>query len=55
MTITNHFLISISLLTFLDAPNSIGAGNRADNGTVTISGTVTGNITESPYIYEPGK
>jgi hypothetical protein len=55
MTITNHFLISISLLTFLDAPNSIGAGNRADSGTVTIGGTVTGNITESPYIYEPGK
>ena len=55
MTITNHFLISISLLTFLNAPNSIGASKRAENGTVTIGGVVTGNITESPYIYEPGK
>ena len=35
------------------APNSIGAGNAGTCGTVTIGGVVTGNITESPYTYQP--
>lgn len=36
------------------APNSIGAGNGSGScGTVTIGGTVTGNISTSPYTYEP--
>ena len=33
------------------APNSIGAGKEAKNGTVTIGGEETGNITISPYTY----
>ena len=36
--------------------NSIGKGGGTSScGTVTIGGQVTGNITESPYTYEPGK
>ena len=35
-----------------ESPNSIGAGNKGGTcGTVTIGGVVTGNITESPYVY----
>ena len=34
-----------------DAPNSIGAGSDGTCGTVTIGGVVTGNITDSPYVY----
>ena len=33
------------------APNSIGAGKEAKNGTVTIGGAVVDPITVSPYIY----
>ena len=36
-----------------DTPNSIGAGYQGTCGTVTIGGNVTGNITESPYTYQP--
>ena len=36
------------------APYSIGAGASGSCGTVTIEGTVTGNITASPYTYTPG-
>ena len=36
-----------------DAPNSIGAGQYASCGTVTIGGVVTGSITDSPYTYQP--
>ena len=35
------------------APNSIGAGNAGTCGKVTIGGVETGNITESPYTYQP--
>ena len=35
------------------APNSIGAGNVGTCGKVTIGGAETGNITESPYTYQP--
>ena len=39
-----------------NAPNSIGAAEGGTCGTVTIGGVVTGNISESPYIYpEPPK
>ena len=54
VTITNG-VTKVTAIKGSEAPNSIGASKRADNGTVTIGGTVTGNITESPYIYEPGK
>ena len=33
------------------APNSIGAGYAGTCGMVTVGGVVTGNITESPYMY----
>ena len=33
------------------ATNSVGAGNSGTCGTVTIGGVVTGNISESPYVY----
>ena len=35
------------------APNSIGAGYFGTCGTVTIGGIETGNITTSPYTYQP--
>ena len=35
------------------APNSIGAGDNGTCGTVTIGGQVTGNISDSPYTYQP--
>ena len=35
------------------APNSIGAGFNGSCGTVTIGGVETGNITTSPYTYQP--
>ena len=34
-------------------PYSIGAGGSGSCGTVTIGGTVTGNISQSPYTYRP--
>ena len=36
-----------------NAPNSIGAGNSGTCGDVIIGGKKKGNISESPYTYEP--
>ena len=35
------------------ATNSIGVGKAGTCGTITVGGTVTGNISTSPYTYQP--
>ena len=52
ITITSG-VTSVTATKGSSAPNSIGAGDSGSCDTVTIGGVVTGNITESPYTYQP--